>query len=168
MKKTISTKVTSANIAQILGLLAETPGMLEVLGRSVPVKKWKHPLGEGERSLTETLAHLVNSEARTSESIYLALLMDEPLIVTIHSERDWGRLLQYDLSDFDELLLYFKFRRKVMLRVLSDLSEAQWFRAICEEGKQRKETVYWRARSLALHEVEHVGELKEKISAAAL
>lgn len=163
MTKTISTKVSSSNIAQILRLLAETPKTLEVLSKSVPVKKRKQPLGEGERSLTESLAHLINSEARMSESIYLALLVDEPLIANIHSERDWGQLLRYDLSDFDELLMYFKFRRAVMLRVLSGLKEAQWLRAIREDGKQRKETVYWRVRSLALHEVEHVGDLERKL-----
>jgi hypothetical protein len=168
MTKNISTKVSSENIAQILSLLAETPGRLEALSRSMSVKKRNHPLGEGERSLTETVAHLVNSEARTSESIYLALLLDEPLMANIHSERDWGQLLRYDLSDFDDLLAYFKFRREVMLRVLSGLNEMQWSRAIREEGKQRKETVYWRARSLVLHEVEHVGDLEENISAAAL
>lgn len=163
MTKTIPTKVTSTNIAQVLGLLAETPGTLEALSRTMPVKKRNQPLGEGERSLTETLVHLINSEARISESIYLALLVDEPLIADIHSERDWGQLLRYDLSDFDELLTYFKFRRVVMLRVLSGLKEVQWSRAIREEGKQRKETVYWRARSLALHEVEHVGDLESKL-----
>ena len=163
MTKTISTKITSSNIAQILSLLAETPVRLEALSRSVPVKKRNHPLGEGERSLTETLAHLINSEARMSESIYLALLVEKPLMANIHSERDWGQLLRYDLSDFDELMAYFKFRRTVMLRVLSGLKEAQWSRAICEDGKQRKETVYWRARSLALHEAEHVGDLERKL-----
>lgn len=163
MTKTIPTKVTSTNIAQVLGLLAETPSTLEALSRSVSFKKRNQPLGEGERSLMETLAHIINSEARISESIYLALLVDEPLIANIHSERDWGQLLRYDLSDFDELLTYFKFRRAVMLRVLSGLKEVQWSRAIREEGKQRKETVYWRARSLALHEVEHVGELESKL-----
>jgi hypothetical protein len=163
MTKDISTKVTSLNIAQVLGLLAETPAQLEALSRSVSVKKRNQPLGEGERSLIETLAHLVNSEARTSEAIYSALLMDEPLIANIHSERDWGQLLRHDLSDFDELLVYFKFRRTVMLRVLSKLKEAQWSRTICEEGKQRKETVYWRARSLALHEAEHAGDLELKL-----
>lgn len=163
MTKNISTKVSSENIAQILSLLAETPGRLEALSRSVSVKKRGQPLGDGERSLTETLAHLINSEARTSESIYLALLLDEPLMANIHSERDWGQLLRYDLSDFDDLLAYFKFRRVMMLRVLSGLNEMQWSRAIREEGKQRKETVYWRARALALHEVEHVGDLEGKL-----
>ena len=163
MKKTISTEFTASNITKVMGLLAETPKKLEALSKSVSIKKRDQPLGEGERSLTETLAHLVNSEARTSEAIYLALLVDEPLMANVHSERDWAKLLRYDLSDFDELLSYFKFRRKVMLRVLSELKEAQWSRSIREEGKQRKETVYWRARSLALHEAEHLSDLENKL-----
>lgn len=77
-------------------------------------------------------------------------------------------MLRYNLSDFDDLLMYFKFRRTVMLRVLSGLKEVQWLCAIREEGKQRKETVYWRARSLALHEVEHVWDLEKKVNVDAL
>lgn len=141
-------------------LLAETPNKLKALSKSA---KRNQPLGEGERSLTETLAHLVNSEARTSEAIYLALLVDEPLMANVHSERDWGKLLRYDLSNFDELMAYFKFRRAVMMRVLTGLSEAQWGRSIRDAGKKRKESVYWKARSLALHESEHVGDLENKL-----
>ena len=163
MKKNISTDLTPANIASVLETLAASPSRLKALSKSVPKEKRKEPLGEGERSLTETLAHLVNSEARTSEAIYLALLVDEPLMADVHSERGWGKLLQYDLTDFDKLLAYFNFRRGVMLRVLSELKEAQWSRSIREAGKQRKETVYWKARSLALHEAEHVGNLEEQV-----
>ena len=89
--------------------------------------------------------------------------MDEPLIADIHSERDWGKLLRFDLLDFPELLVYFKIRSKVLLRILSALTEAQWSRPIREEGKKRKESIYWRARSLALHESEHVSDLERKI-----
>lgn len=163
MKKTISTDLTSANIASIMEILGESPARLEIVSKSMPGKKWNQPLGEGERSLTETLAHLVNSEARTSEAIYLALLLTEPMIADIHSERDWGKLLKHDLFDLDELLAYFKFRRAVMLRVLSGLTEAQWSRSIQERGKRRKESVYWQARSLALHEAEHLEHLESKL-----
>lgn len=163
MKKSISTDITSANIASVLEILAASSARLDALSKSMSVKKRDQPLGEGERSLTETLAHLINSEARTSDAIYLALLLDEPLMANVHSERDWGKLLRYDLSDFDELLAYFKFRRKMMLKVLSELKEAQWSRSIREEGKQRKETAYWRARSLALHEAEHLDDLENKL-----
>lgn len=159
----ISTSSTPANISKVMGLLAVTPKKLSALSKSVPKGKRNQPLGKGERSLTETLAHLVNSEARISESIYLALLLDEPLIPDIHSERDWGKLLRHNLADFAELLAYFKFRRAAMMRVLSGLSENQWGRSIREAGKRRKESIYWRARSLALHESEHIKDLENKI-----
>ena len=32
-----------------------------------------------------------------------------------------------------------------------------------EEGKQRKETVYWRARTIAMHELDHIGDLENKL-----
>lgn len=163
MQKTISTDLTPANIARVLELLRETPEKLKALSKLLSVEKLRQPLGADERSLTEDVAHLINSEARTSEAIYLALLVDEPLIADIHSERDWGKLLRFDLLDFPELLAYFKIRRKVLLRILSALTEAQWSRPIREEGKKRKESIYWRARSLALHESEHVSDLERKI-----
>ena len=163
MQKTISTDLTPANIARVLELLRVTPEKLKALSKLLSVEKLRQPLGADERSLTEDVAHLINSEARTSEAIYLALLVDKPLIADIHSERDWGKLLRFDLLDFPELLAYFKIRRKVLLRILSALTEAQWSRPIREEGKKRKESIYWRARSLALHESEHVSDLERKI-----
>lgn len=163
MKKTISTDLTPSNITKVMDLLAETPSKLEALSKSLPVERLGQPLGKGERSFTEDLAHLINSEARTSEAIYLALLLEEPLLADVHSERDWGRLVRFDLLDFPDLLAYFKLRRKVLLRVLSALTEAEWSRSMREQGKKRKESIYWRARSLALHELDHLGNLKKKV-----
>ena len=163
MPKNIPTNPTQANIARVLALLQETPETLKSLSKSFSAETLRKPLGVDERSFAENLAHLINSEARMSESIYLALLLDEPLMADIHSERDWGKLLRFDLLDFPELLAYFKIRRKVLLRVLSALTETQWSRSIREEGNKRKESIYWRARSLALHESEHVSDLERKI-----
>lgn len=165
MQKKITTDLTSANIAKIMALLQETPEKLEALSKPVSTEKLRQPLGAQERSFTETLAHLINSEARISESIYLALLVDEPLLADVHSEREWGKLLRFDLLDFPELLAYFKTRRKVLLRVLSALTEAQWSRSTREEGKKRVESIYWRVRSLAIHESEHISELKKRLLA---
>jgi hypothetical protein len=163
MKKSISTDLTPANIAAVLEALAGTPSRLETLSKTLTTKNLTQPLGRGERSFNEDLAHLINTEARSSEMIYQALLVDEPLFADIHSERDWGKLLRFDLLDFSELLAYFKIRRKVLLRVLSGLKEKDWARAISEEGKQRKESVYWRARTIALHELDHLGDLEGKL-----
>ena len=165
MKKSIPTSLTESNIAKVMDLLAATPSILEALSKPLTAEQLRQPLGTGERSFTEDLAHLINSEARSSEAIYLALLVDEPLIADIHSERQWGKLLRFDLLDFSDLLAYFKIRRKVLLRVLSGLKEKDWARVVREEGKQRKESVYWRARMVALHESEHVRGLTRKVAA---
>ena len=119
MKKTISTDQTPENIAQVLEILTESPVRLAALSKSVPAERLSQPLGKGERTPTEVLAHLMNGEAISSEMIYQALLVKEPLFADIHPERDWGKLLRFDLLDFAELLAYFKIRRKVLLRVLS-------------------------------------------------
>lgn len=167
MKKQISTEQTDTNINEILQLLSETPARLEKLSKGFSDEKLREPLGKGERSFVEVLAHILNCEAITAESIYLALMLKEPVIPPIHAERNLGKLLQYDLMDFAELLAYFKFRRSVLLKVLNPLKENQWSRAIREEGKQRKESVYWRARGQALHELDHIQELEEKLSIPA-
>ncbi|HET6823142.1 MAG TPA: DinB family protein, partial [Anaerolineales bacterium] len=135
---------------------------LEGLTPTLSDEQLCQPLGAGERSFTEDLAHLIHSEARTSEAIYLALLLEEPLIPDVHSERQWGKLLRYDLLSCSDLLIYFKLRRLVLLRVLASLTEEQWARPIREEGKKRKESVYWRARSLAMHELDHLNDLQNK------
>jgi hypothetical protein len=164
MKKIISTETTTSNIAKVKDLLAEIPLKLESLSNHLSAEGLRQPLGSGERSLTEELAHLINREARSSEAIYLALLADEPLFIDIHPERQLGKLLRYDLLPFSDLLAYFKIRRIVLLRVLGSLTEEQWSRSIREAGKKRKESVYWRARSIAMHEWEHLSDIQNKLS----
>ena len=163
--KSITTDQTPENIAKVLEVLTESPIRLEALSRSVPASsgKFSQPLGKDERTPTEVLAHVINGEAISSEMIYQALLVKEPFFADIHPERDWGKLLRFDLLDFSELLAYFIIRRKLLLRVLSGLKEKDWSRAIREEGKQRKESVYWRARTIAMHELDHLGDLETKL-----
>jgi len=178
MKKSISTDQTPANIAKVIDVLAETPSKLEALSQALSVNSSVHPLpsvdipsvdnlrqplGRGERSFTEVLAHLINGEARSSEMIYQALLANEPLFADIHPDKNWGKLLRFDLLEFSDLLVYFKLRRTVLLRVLSGLKEEGWARCVREEGKQRKESVYWRARTIAMHELDHLGDLEIKV-----
>jgi len=163
MKKQISTDQTEENIKNLLQLLTEMPDRLEKLGRGLSDKKLHEPLGKGERSFTEALAHILNCEAITAGSIYLALMLKEPAIHRIHAERDLGKLLRLDQMPIRELMAYFKFRRAVLLNVLNSLNDRQWSRVIREQGKQRKESVYWRARGQALHELEHILDLERKL-----
>jgi len=164
MKKAISTDLTDANIAKVMEILAETPAHLESLSEGISEDQLRQPLGAGERSFTEGLAHLIHTEDRSSEAIYLAVLLQEPLIPDVHPERQWGKLLRFDLMPFSELLAYFKLRRVVLLRVLASLTETQWRRSIREAGKKRQESVYWRARTIALHELDHLTDLQNKLN----
>ena len=163
MKNKISTDQTPANIARIIEVLTETPRKLEALSKPLTAEQSRQPLGEVERSFTQDLAHLLNGEARSSEMIYQALLANEPLFADLHPDRHLGKLLRFDLLEFKDLLAYFKLRRAVLLRVLSGLKEADWSRCVREEGKQRKESVYWRARTIAMHELDHLQDLENKL-----
>jgi hypothetical protein len=163
MKKQISTDQNKSNIEEVLRLLRETPAKLERLDVILSEKQMQTPLGAGERTPTEILAHIINCEALASESIYLALLRNEPLIPDLHAERDLGKLLRFDTLPFPDLLAYFKLRRSVLLRILETLTEKQWSRVVREEKKQRKESIYWRARGQALHELEHLLDLENKL-----
>ena len=163
MTKLISKDQTEANIKEVLRLLAESPAKMEMLSKGLSDEQLHRPLGGGERSFIETVTHLINCEAIAAESVYVALLRDEPLVSNIHPERDLGKLLHFEQLPFSELLAYFKFRRKVLLRVLESLTEKKWSRCIREEKKQRKETIYWIARGQALHEMEHLSDLETKL-----
>jgi hypothetical protein len=163
MTKKLSSDLTSENISKVLEILTETPKKLEALSKGLSKEHLREPLGKGERSFTEDLTHLINGEARSAEMIYQALLVDEPFFADFHPDRDWGKLTRFDLLDFSDLLDYFKIRRKVLLRVLSGLKEAEWSRVVQEEGKKRKESVYWRARTIVMHELDHIEDLEKKI-----
>jgi hypothetical protein len=158
--KSIPTAQTTANIARICALLAEVPARLTALSAGKGEDELRRPRASGERSFAEMLAHLLTCEARTADAIYLALLLETPLLHELHPERQIGPLLRFDQCECSELLRYFATRRKILLNVLHTLDEARWACRTQEEGKQRHESVYRWARSLALHEDEHLLEFE--------
>jgi hypothetical protein len=163
MKNKLSTDLAPENVKTVLMLLEETPRKLARLTGTMPPEQLTRPLGPGERTITEILAHLINGDTVNADAIYLALIKKEPLLHKLHAERDIGRLLQHDRYPYHELLAYFTFRRKVLINVLRKLSSKQWARTVREEGKQRRESVYWRARGQALHEFDHLSDIEAKL-----
>lgn len=105
---------------------------------------------------------MLNGEAKSSEMIYQALLVNEPIFVDIHPDWHWVKLLRFDMLEFKDLLVHLKLHRTVLLRVLSELKEEDWSRCVYEEGKQRKESVYWRARKIVMHQLDHLGVLGKR------
>lgn len=163
MKKQIPTEQNQSNIQEVMRLLAENPVKFEALCKSLSEEQLHTPLGPGERTPAEVLAHMLHCEALTSQAIYLALLTDEPLLPNLHAERDLGKLLRLDLLSFQELLAYYKVRRNILMRVLEPLTEKKWSRVVREEKKARKESVFWQARGQALHELEHLLDFESKL-----
>ena len=164
MKKPISTDRTGENIARVLEILKRTPDQLEAfLGPGSGVDPEK-PLAPGERTSVEVLAHLIYTEALSSEHIILALLVDEPKLVMVHAQRQLGKLLGYEAFPVPELLAYIRFRRTALMRILNSLNDRQWSRTV-DKGLTRMESVYWAARGLALHELAHLHDLREKLDA---
>jgi hypothetical protein len=164
MKKLISTQQTGPNIQEVLHLLKETPKRLKLLSRKLSPEQVHRPLGAGERSFVEALAHLIRCEAVTADSIQLALLREEPLAPGIHPERELGKLLLLEKIPFPDLLAYFRTRRSILLQMLESLTLEKWSRCVREPKKQRTESIYWQARALALHELEHLTDLEQKIN----
>lgn len=163
MKKQISAEQTEDNVRAVLQLLTEMPSKWEALSKHISARQLRTPLAPGERTPTEMLAHILHCEAITANAIYLALLLDEPNLPEIHAERDLGKLLRLDMLSFEELLSYFKIRRTILLRVLAPLTEKKWSRVLQESKKARKESIFWRARGQALHELEHALDLETKL-----
>lgn len=160
MTTALSTELTKANMALALEMLSAAPGRMRKFAASRAAGTEAEPLAPGERSAVEMLAHMLNVEARSAESVYLALLLKEPELPDIHPERDWGRLVRLEDLPFDRLVEYFELRTTMLHRVLERLTEAQWSRTVRETGKARRESVYWRVRTLALHTDVHLRELE--------
>ncbi|MEJ2549956.1 MAG: DinB family protein [Anaerolineales bacterium] len=159
----ITTQPSTENISTLLDLLRGAPARLDALAFGQGESALIQPPGEGQRSFREILTHLLNSEARLTEAVYQILLLKEPNLPQIHPERDWGKLMSYQKLGLADLLGYFKLRRLLLLSVLEKLSTQEWLRTGREAGKKRQESVYWKTRTLVLHEIQHLSELEERI-----
>lgn len=155
----ISTQQTRTNIDRVTGLLAATPDRLQAVSSGLTPAQLAEPLAAGEWSLIEIMAHLVSCEAVVTQAITAALLVDEPVLPAVHPQRQWAGLLPYTTFPFPQLLGYFHFRRQLLLRLLAPLPEGEWGKSVTRAGK-RPETVYRLARSLALHEADHLVALE--------
>lgn len=159
-KKEIPTAFSEIAVTTIFKVLEETPVYLTSLAKHFDDHTSLEPIIEGKRSFKETLIHLLHMEALHYITIYPAFLLNKPKIYSIHAERDLSRLSLF--SDFqpNELLETFCYERRKSLNFLKSLKKSDWHKALKEENKAREETIYWRARVLALHDFTHTQILK--------
>ena len=163
LAKQLKTKPSDERIALVLAQLELAPLRLQNLAAGLSDSDLTRPLGKGERSFKRDLTHLCYCAERGGAPIHHALLLDQPLMPRIHAERDWGKLMRYEDFAIAELFAYYDFQRKALLRILRRLSPEQWQRSARREGVQRLESVYYSARGLCLHEMEHLEDLATKL-----
>lgn len=159
-KKAIPTSLSDAAIRNIFETLEETPAHLTAIAKRFDEKTSLEPIIPGKRSFRETLVHFLNIEGLNYTTIYPAFLLKKPEVHSIHAERDFGRLNLFADFQLPELLSAFKLERKKTLGFLKSLKKSDWSKQLIEENKQRQETIYWRARGLAIHDYTHVHILK--------
>ncbi len=140
LHKRLTTQPADGRIALILQVLAAAPERLRALSSGLSEAELSTPLGKGERSFKRDLTHL-----------------------TYYAERDWGALMRYEAFAIAELMAYFEFRRRALLRILTGLSRQQSARTIRREGVRRAESVYFSARGLCVHELGHLEDLAGKL-----
>ena len=155
-KKSIPTVFSDSAVKCIYLILDSTYDELLNLSKQIPDQDHSKPLNPGRRSFRENIIHILNMEELNLMLLAQALIIDKPEVLKIHSERDIGKLKIFEPLSTKELLSYFKLRRKILLNLLQSLSREQWSRVIIEKNKTRQESVYWRTRTLALHEYEHI------------
>lgn len=163
LHKHLTTKPSDARIALILHVLTATPERLRNLSSGLSDEELTTPLGEGERSFKRDLTHLIYCAERGADPIHHALLLEDAFMPRIHAERDWGALMRYEAFEIAELMAYFSFRRRALLRILQGLNRQQWERAARREGVKRAESVYYSARGLCIHELGHLEDLAGKL-----
>ena len=160
MPKRPTTQASDANKQRVQDMLRQGPPRLQALNDRFSAAQLAQPLEPGEWSPHRILAHLVSCEARASEAIIHALLVDEPPFQPIHAERDLGALMRHEQYTFAELLAYLTFRRRMLLTVLEGLNHDQWLRTFQPAGRKKKQTVYNMTRGTAIHESEHLEHLE--------
>ncbi len=163
-EKALPSQASEANIQRVLAMLRLIPIQLESIGNQLEPAELEQPLAADEWSPQRVLAHLVHCEARSLAGISHALLLSNPPHPRIHAERQLGKLLRYEQFSYAELLVYFSLRRRALLAVLERLKAQQWLRTVQPVGKQRPENVYYLARALALHETEHLRDMRKKLA----
>ncbi len=161
--KQLATRQSPERIKLALAVLGASPQRLRNLRAGLTEAELTAPLGNGERSFKRDLTHLIYCAERGEYPIVHALLLELPQLPRIHAERDWGNLMRYETFPIAELLDYFDFRRRALLHILRGLQPEQWQRSVLREGVKRSESVYYAARGLCLHEVEHLEDLAKKL-----
>ena len=160
--------VTSADIEQVLALLAETPQRLAVLaGKYAPAQLQTAP-DQDTWSANAILAHLLSCADVWGKSIQAMLAEDNPTLRYV-SLRTWIRKTKYLDQAFHTSFQAFAQQRAELLAALNGLAAEDWARAATFTGtvKGRSQTVFSYARRIVEHERPHLDQMEIVLSTIA-
>ena len=150
-------KATTAEIENVLHLLAETPRRLSTMCRSLSHTQLQHKPDDKSWSANDILAHLRACADVWGDSIEAMLAQDKPALPHL-SPRTYIRKTDYPQLDFHESLPAFAQQRCQLLNMLNNLERADWSRAAMI--KERQHTIFTQARRMAHHEITHCEQLE--------
>jgi hypothetical protein len=153
----LKTQISTADIAQLLLLLAETPVRMAAATAVLTEAQLHTPPAPKEWSIAQILAHLRGCDDVWTQTIYAMLVTDNPHMPVFHP-REWSRVVGYGRLPFPTSLQSFTLKRAELLAVLQKLPEAKWGRTAVLGNHTH--TVYSQARRLALHEATHCEEIE--------
>jgi len=151
-------EATPANIQEILTTLSNTPRQLSFLMARLDDSHLYTVPGEKTWSAAEVLAHLRASADVWTFSIYAMLTEERPILPDIN-ERKWAKVTSYARIPIALSLQAFTFQREELMRVLRVLPLEGWERAALTLESER--TVFTQARRMALHEQDHIEQLRQ-------
>lgn len=154
--------MTSEEITDYLHLLEETPKRIAVATEGCTDEELHSRPDESSWSVNEVLAHLRACVDVWSKDIRRMLAEDNQ---TWHhlSPRTWMRKTDYADRPFHESFAIFAKERQELMTLLSQLPLEDWSRSanVIQSGKERKQTVFLRARQMAMHEEGHCKQIEE-------
>ena len=143
-------------------VLAVTPRQIARLVKGVSRKKLSQRPASDKWSVTEILAHLADTELVYGFRIRLILEAGAPPIQGIDQEA-WAKFSDYAKHDPVLSLEAFRITRERMVRLLKSLPVESWdlYGMHSERGK---ETVRRVVEMLAGHDLNHMMQIKERLS----
>lgn len=151
-------KATPDGTQAVLKILSDTPRQLTSLIARLDDSHLYTKPGQKTWSAAEILAHLRACSDVWTFSIYAMLTEEIPILPDIN-ERRWAKVTSYARIPLALSLQAFSFQREELLRVLRALPPEGWERVALVF--ERKHTVFTQARRMALHEQEHVEQIRQ-------
>ena len=159
---------TSADIEQILALLAETPQRLAVLTSGLEQAQLHTAPDHDTWSVHAILAHLRSCADVWGKSILAMIAENNPTLRYV-SPRTWIRKTNYLEQSFHTSFQAFAQQRSDLLTSLNELADQDWARAATFTGtvKGRSQTVFSYAQRIVEHERVHLDQIESILNATA-